>query len=348
MGKSCRQPARLHNSCSSFNLTAAFFKKPAVKSVYCCRLALAGLVLTRRLNKCWILLGCARAAATSQHYQSSKTLAQSGGALQPLQMPFGLAAMPTPVLPKRKSLTQQPAATIRRAVPTPTITAAKAVVPPQPAPQPSKRRRVEAGATLAATGGVQGVTNAVSLRPLVLLLLASICWGHMSACRFTSALNCRGVACFSMLHAACACSEALAGSCVAPLSAAPESLVTCTNVVLVSSSSISLFSAPVQVEQQPAVRGYAMAVKAQATASVGGVVSTVALTAAGRAPAKRQRTKTAAAAAAVVEAPSVVPDEATAPSGRGLAFCMQRCIGWRPSTHQLHQDQLQMQNVGQS
>ena len=67
-----------------------------------------------------------------------------------------------------------------------------------------------------------------------------------------------------------------------------------------------------------------MAVKAQATASMAGVVSSVALTAADRATAKRQSTKVAAAAAAVVEAPAVLPDEATAPSGGGLALCMQR------------------------
>ena len=65
-------------------------------------------------------------------------------------------------------------------------------------------------------------------------------------------------------------------------------------------------------------------VTAQATASMAGVVSSVALTAAGRAPAKRQRTKPAAVAAAVVEAPSVLPNEATAPSGGDMALCMQR------------------------
>ena len=171
--------------------------------VCCCRLALAGLVLTRRLTKCWSFF--ARAAPKSQHHQSSKTLAQSGGALHLLQMPVGLAAMPTPVLPKRKSLRQQPAATIHCALPTPTVPAAKAVVLPQSASQPGKRRRVEAEATVTVTGSVHGLKDTVSLQPHVLPLLASICWDWMSGCIFTSASSCRDVACYSMLPAACAC-----------------------------------------------------------------------------------------------------------------------------------------------
>ena len=140
------------------------------------------MVLTRCLTKCWSFLGRARAASQSQHYQSSETLARSAEALHPLQMPFRLAAMPTPVLPKHKSLRQQPAATSCRALPTPAVAAAKAVVLPQPASQPGKRRRVEAEARVTVTGSVHGLTDTVSLRPLVLLLLASFRWiGYLHA-----------------------------------------------------------------------------------------------------------------------------------------------------------------------